>query len=47
MSKSVLIAGTGPVAIQLAVLFDQYSDNQIAMASRSLRSEKSRKFIEA
>ncbi|WP_281187081.1 staphylopine biosynthesis dehydrogenase [Staphylococcus schleiferi] len=47
MSKSVLIAGTGPVAIQLAVLFDQYSDNQIAMASRSLQSEKSRKFIEA
>ncbi|WP_086428763.1 staphylopine biosynthesis dehydrogenase [Staphylococcus cornubiensis] len=44
MSKSVLIAGTGPVAVQLAVLFKRYTSHAVDMVGRGRATEKARQF---
>ncbi|HEC2187579.1 TPA: staphylopine biosynthesis dehydrogenase [Staphylococcus delphini] len=47
MTKSILIAGTGPVGVQLAILFQRYTTHRIDMVGRGKASEKSRRFYEA
>ena len=47
MRPSILIVGTGPVAVQLGVLFDKYLDAEIAFVSRSHVSARSKQFVEA
>ncbi|WP_019166929.1 staphylopine biosynthesis dehydrogenase [Staphylococcus delphini] len=44
MAKSVLIAGTGPVAVQLAVLFKRHTPHNVDMVGRGCETEKSRQF---
>ncbi|NJI01617.1 opine metallophore biosynthesis dehydrogenase, partial [Staphylococcus agnetis] len=44
MRPSILIVGTGPVAVQLGVLFDKYLDAEIAFVSRSHVSARSKQF---
>ncbi|ARJ50980.1 staphylopine biosynthesis dehydrogenase [Staphylococcus lutrae] len=47
MTRSILIAGTGPVAVQLAVLFGRYTSHHIDMVGRGADSEKSQQFMTA
>lgn len=47
MKKSVLIAGTGPVAVQLAVLFKTYTTHHVDMVGRSDVSAKAQQFWQA
>ncbi|NBK47246.1 staphylopine biosynthesis dehydrogenase [Staphylococcus delphini] len=44
MAKSVLIAGTGPVAVQLAVLLKRHTSHNVDMVGRGRETEKSRQF---
>lgn len=47
MTARILIVGTGPVAVQLGVLFDRYAHADVAFVSRSHVSARSKQFVEA
>ncbi|WP_436855393.1 opine metallophore biosynthesis dehydrogenase [Staphylococcus caeli] len=45
--SNILIAGTGPVAVQLAYIFTTEQQNQVDMVGRAKCSQKSKKFYQA
>ncbi|RIL90172.1 DUF2338 family protein, partial [Staphylococcus equorum] len=47
MKTRILIMGTGPVAVQLGVLFHRYLQAEVAFVSRSHVSMRSKQFVDA
>ncbi|WP_420854010.1 opine metallophore biosynthesis dehydrogenase [Staphylococcus ratti] len=47
MPQRILMLGTGPVAVQLAVLFHRYNQAEVTFVSRSHVSERSQQFVDA
>ncbi|SCS67952.1 opine metallophore biosynthesis dehydrogenase [Staphylococcus caeli] len=45
--SNILIAGTGPVAVQLAYIFTTEQQNQVDMVGRTKSSKKSKRFYQA
>lgn len=45
--SNILIAGTGPVAVQLAYIFSKDEQNQVDMVGRAKYSQKSQRFYQA